>query len=617
MEEQELKRYEFNFDKGHAYSLGSGFGADSFSGVGYLNLPEGYVNLSNMMYREDGYLRPVYDNTGLVASVGTSIYAIYQACDGLYAVTNGNKFYHSSDNGSIWEEVDWKGTGTPTFTEKSINYNFFDKYGIVMWTSPDYTEPTYYCWHKTFGTGHPSPPPPDNPPLPPTEQWNYPEPEPIDPIPDGIAYYYNNNSRTRWAEGYTQLQIPKGTGKLYKLLDASEQVGLCDNMLMYGYPKVYSIPSMDLYYPESLPAGFVSWGIPASSNAHLLKNGVRYDCTTTVPTKYDYVSQTVETLPTYTNAIKDNYYIGMNSIVNDSVAGATAVLHTDYNLYAITDPDTIDYTFAFDLTLTAPTGMVYDYSEWYNGVGYTTSFLAKGDGSFKVLVYVQEWAINPNEIHPGWTDHLARFNYYTYLKEDEEDFVLINSSHWEGFYWDDYLGNPALTGLYSFDIVDTITNFGSDHTIYTKKYLQHPYGSVLSTELSFDDHTTFVAKPTNYTTVPSNNAYSIQLASISSKILSYRIWDSSFTETIKTITLTMTPTTATISDYCITDDNIVYFYWWNNTTGYYGVTGIDIVNNTEYYHYEGAKSGTLSNQKMYFYGSYIGIYDGLKWRIIE
>lgn len=133
-----VKIYQFNLDKGHAYSIGSGFGADSFSGEGYHNIPEGYVYLNNFIYREDKVLRPMFSSTSLTGAGTGAVVGIFAGeTDTLYMISTDGNLYYSTNNGTSWTTL----AGTfPTDVQYSWATYANNK---VVFTPKSSTTPTY------------------------------------------------------------------------------------------------------------------------------------------------------------------------------------------------------------------------------------------------------------------------------------------------------------------------------------------------------------------------------------------------------------------------------------------------------------------------------------------
>lgn len=139
--------YQFDLSKGYAYSAGSGFGADSISGEGYHNVPEGFAYLRNLIYREDGILRPFFANSNLGATVGTGgIYGVFGSKDSVvYAIAQsaGNPKVHESTNeGTTFAEVTDSSGGAVLPITLQYRWADYSKTSTVF-KNDDVTSPTY------------------------------------------------------------------------------------------------------------------------------------------------------------------------------------------------------------------------------------------------------------------------------------------------------------------------------------------------------------------------------------------------------------------------------------------------------------------------------------------
>ena len=145
------KIYQFNFDRGHAYSIGEGFGADSLEGIGFLNFPQGYAYMRNLIYREDGWVRPPFSIGNYHSAAGTgALKGVYFAIDGLYAYTGNNQLLFSQGGNGDWQTANWVGTGSEPVIGVDANRNiqWFDDYGLPLFTSPVATEPVFWAYQK-------------------------------------------------------------------------------------------------------------------------------------------------------------------------------------------------------------------------------------------------------------------------------------------------------------------------------------------------------------------------------------------------------------------------------------------------------------------------------------
>lgn len=106
-----VKIYEYKDSAGYSYSLGSGFGADSISSVPYLNFPEGYVYLRNLIFREDDVLRPMYSAGNFAGALPVAPYAIgAPEYNTVYAIHGIGVSY--TTNESTWSNASWGGVGS-------------------------------------------------------------------------------------------------------------------------------------------------------------------------------------------------------------------------------------------------------------------------------------------------------------------------------------------------------------------------------------------------------------------------------------------------------------------------------------------------------------------------
>ena len=138
------KVYQFNFNKGYAYSLGSGFGATSLTGVNYINFPEGYAYLRGLIFREDGVLRPMYGGTSC-GSVGSSApYSISAGeVNNLYVIASDRTPYYSTNEGTTWNDITWSGAGSePQTSTGKFKWAVFAN-DTVVFTDSTATNPVY------------------------------------------------------------------------------------------------------------------------------------------------------------------------------------------------------------------------------------------------------------------------------------------------------------------------------------------------------------------------------------------------------------------------------------------------------------------------------------------
>ena len=92
---------------GHAASAGSGYGAESISGIYSLNIPQGFVFMDRLVYREDDVIRPPYASGVALGNApgGTVLAVLNDGTDILYAITSDSdytKVYKSADAGATW-----------------------------------------------------------------------------------------------------------------------------------------------------------------------------------------------------------------------------------------------------------------------------------------------------------------------------------------------------------------------------------------------------------------------------------------------------------------------------------------------------------------------------------
>lgn len=138
------KIYQFNLSKGYGYSIGTGFGSLSLTGVNYLNLPQGYAYLRNLIYREDGVLRSMFGGASMTA-VGTSApYSISAGeVNNLYIIASDRTPYYSTNEGTTWNDVIWGGDGSePQTSTSTFKWAVFAN-DTVLFTDAVATNPVF------------------------------------------------------------------------------------------------------------------------------------------------------------------------------------------------------------------------------------------------------------------------------------------------------------------------------------------------------------------------------------------------------------------------------------------------------------------------------------------
>jgi len=137
------KIYQFNLSKGYGYSIGTGFGSLSLTGVNYLNLPQGYAYLRNLIYREDGVLRSMFGSASMTA-VGTSApYGISAGeVNNLYIIASDRTPYYSTNEGTTWNDVAWVGAGEPQISTSNFKWAVFAN-DTVLFTDAVATNPVF------------------------------------------------------------------------------------------------------------------------------------------------------------------------------------------------------------------------------------------------------------------------------------------------------------------------------------------------------------------------------------------------------------------------------------------------------------------------------------------
>ncbi len=139
-----IRKYNLPMNLGHAHSFGSGFGADSLTDVSYLNLPEGYANMNNFVYREDGILRPPFgvDNIGYTVGTG-EVRSIASMRDEFFAIGGDAKLYYNADIDAVWNAVTWTGSGSePTLPTGKYSWAQYQD-GRVVFKNIDNAEVTF------------------------------------------------------------------------------------------------------------------------------------------------------------------------------------------------------------------------------------------------------------------------------------------------------------------------------------------------------------------------------------------------------------------------------------------------------------------------------------------
>ena len=635
------KVYQFNFEKGHAYSIGIGFGADSLVGIGFLNFPQGYAYLRNMIYREDGQIRPPYGSSAYNGSVGTdAVKGVYFAIDGLYAYTGDDKLMFSKGGNDEWKQTRWVGSGSePTIgVEAQKNIQWFDNYGIAMFTSPNPSEPVFWTYTKDiFGDidippvdtgGEPIPDPPII--VPPENQYN--------PPYGDAQYYYHNAGRTNWVKAATKAFIPKGNGQVYKTFDAGEAIGLAEGGKLYGYPKVYSIPSLD-QTGEDLPEDFTAWG----SSSVGVKDGVRYDNVYNGKTTYDYAEyvKTVSTYPfetvvedgrltfdidvAYTTVYLDNpsspyaytviydfdYYCIRSYVVRLDVAYRVFV----FEVYAI------DGTLAQREYLSAPfNASILDYHKncfWSNGKLYATVDY-QTETAERYIDNLNSYFFNGSE----WTKTgFLNVSYNgNYISGSGCRIGLTGASSSLGYILGRQAGDEKLL-LPVYDYTATPSYMSIGTTSGFRNYFPcSGYAIAPSTEIVLTGGWAQDILTYPFSFNCSNEAYCVKLnQSLTGKTMSYSVYGLNNTVADKTITLPLSANSSSfqIKESVITDDNIVYFVYHDITNSKIGVIGIDIIENLVYYSYETSCTSFPASQKLFHYGSYIGFNNGANWVIIN
>lgn len=595
------KVYQFNFEKGHAYSIGEGFGADSLTGVGFLNFPQGYVYLRNMIYREDGQIRPPYGSSAYNGSVGTgAVKGTYFAIDGLYAYTGDDKLMFSKGGNDEWKQARWIGSGSePTVgVEAQKNIQWFDSYGIAMFTSPNPSEPAFWIYSReVFGDIE----------VPPVDTGGEPIPDPpimtdpFDPYipPYGDAqYYYHNAGRTNWVKGTTKAFIPKGNGQVYKTFDAGEAIGLAEGGKLYGYPKVYSLPSCD-QTGEDLPAEFIAW----DGNSVGVKDGVRY------ANGYLYNYNDYTRTSAYTPNIQYLFdiagYTEIKTYETEIIYGeeTECLKKMTWNIYDWNGDiiKTIEYEFTYP--------QIFSFVAQPDG--YLSSSL-KASTDNKIYIFLIFCNLLTGSSFPV---------------DMEEVCFFYNNGEWEQIGNCQYKSNLLsryFTSGDGYKIVGFWSNFGDEHIIAYAKDYSNPILSPSSiiedwNGLGYVKISSFEILG-SFCNFPSNNIYGFHFVSLTNKDMNYKIYNiEENTDADKTITLPLSANSSnfTIKESVITDDNIVYFVYHDLTNSKIGVVGLDIIENKVYYSYETDCASFPAIQKLYHYGSYIGFNNGESWVIIE
>src|SRR5574343_504347 len=232
------QEYTLKFDNGHYYTRGSGFGADSFSGIGYLNFPPNYAYMRNCIYRDDNVLRPPYQQANYGLPVGTgAIKAIFTSDDYLFAISNNGNLYYTNDYLKMFKQVYWSGTGSQPVLPSGQYSCVPESDGYIVFKPKDYSQPTYI----------------------------------IDPIahtwgdkPVNIGYQHGNYGRTGWYQGLEGTDLPLGTGVIVYNFTAPDEAGMVVKNVMYGNNKTYDMTDMSII--KECPNVYASYSHSSSEN---------------------------------------------------------------------------------------------------------------------------------------------------------------------------------------------------------------------------------------------------------------------------------------------------------------------------------------------------------------
>lgn len=596
------KIYQFNFDRGHAYSIGEGFGADSLEGIGFLNFPQGYAYMRNLIYREDGWVRPPFSIGNYHSAAGTgALKGVYFAIDGLYVYTENNQLLFSQGGNGDWQMANWVGTGSEPVIGVDANRNiqWFDDYGLPLFTSPVATEPVFWAYQKQDIFGDID--------IPPTDTGGEPVPDPpiitdptnpyVNPYPNA-QYYYHNAGRTNWVRGINKNFSPKGTGQVYKTFDAGEAIGLAEGGKLFGYPKVYSLPSCD-QTGEDLPATFIAW----DGNSIGVKDGVRY--ASGYLYNYNNYTRTSAYTPGFQYLFDIAGYTETKTYETEIIYGeeSECLKKITWNIYNWSNEiiDTIEYEFTYP--------QVFSFVAQPDGY-LSSSLKASVDGK----IYIS----------------LVFFNLLTgdsFPVDMEEVCYFYNNGEWEQIGNCQYKSNPFsryFTSGEGYKIEGFWSNFGDEHIIAYAKDYSNP---ILSPSSIIEDWNNLgYVKISSFEILgsfwnfPSNNIYGFHFVSLTNKDMDYKVYNiEENTDTDKTITLPLSAnsTNFQIKESVITDDNIVYFVYHDLTNSKIGIIGIDIIENLVYYSYEENCTSFPTNQKLFHYGSYIGFKTQNNWKIIN
>ncbi len=141
-----IRKYKLNMSLGHACSIGGSFGAESLPSTYNINFNEGYMDLENFVYREDGVLRPPLgvDNTGASPAGTGAIKMIMSARNKLiYVISGDGGLYHSTDEAVTFISDLWGGSGaSPTMPNTVYSGTAYGANSYVF-KSITQTDPTY------------------------------------------------------------------------------------------------------------------------------------------------------------------------------------------------------------------------------------------------------------------------------------------------------------------------------------------------------------------------------------------------------------------------------------------------------------------------------------------